>query len=98
MFFLQIAGVALNGVSQRDDVEKSLEEIKTVDNIAYQRIFGLLNNANHELDLFNKYNVDKIFEFRILAVDTRFRGRGIAKELYARTEKTAIDNGFKVIK
>lgn len=93
---MQIAGVALNGVSQKGDVEKSLEEIKTVNNVGYQRIFGLLNNVNKELDLFGKYGVDKIFEFRILAVDSRFRGRGVAKELYARTERIAEENGFKV--
>lgn len=67
-----------------------------MDNIKFQHIFGLLNNVNKELDLFSKYNIEKIFEFRILAVDSRFRGRGVAKELYARSEKIAIENGFKV--
>lgn len=93
---MQIAGVALNGVSERGDVEKSLEEIKTVNNVGFQQIFGLLNNVNKELDLFSKYDIEQIYEFRILAVDSRFRGRGVAKELYARSEKIAIENGFKV--
>lgn len=92
----QIAGVALNGISRRGDVEKALEEMKSIDNIKYQRIFGLLNNVNKSIDLFSKYNVDKIFELRILSVDSRFRGKGIAKELFLRSELIAEEHGFKV--
>lgn len=89
--------MALNGTSHTGDVEKALEDMKTIKNIPYQRIFGLLNNANKELNLFRKYNVDKIFELRILSVDSQFRGRGVAKELFSRSEKVAEENGFKVI-
>ncbi|EFA02243.1 arylalkylamine N-acetyltransferase 1 [Tribolium castaneum] len=94
----EIAGVALNGIARRGDVEKALEEMKSIDNIKYQRIFGLLNNVNKSIDLFTKYNVDKIFELRILSVDSRFRGRGIAKELFLRSELIAEEHGFKLVK
>ncbi|KAJ8968896.1 hypothetical protein NQ317_008833 [Molorchus minor] len=93
-----IAGVALNGLSRKGDVERSLEEMKSIDNIKYQRIFGLLNTVNHELDLFGKYNVDKIFDLRILSVDSRYRGKGIAKELFARSELIAEEHGFRLMK
>lgn len=92
----QIAGVALNGISRRGDVEKALEEMKSIDNIKYQRIFGLLNSTNKEIDLFTKFNVEKIFEIRILSVGSDYRGRGLAKELFVQSELIAKKNGFKV--
>lgn len=70
--------------------------MKSIDNIQYQRIFGLLHNVNKTVDLFTKYNVDKIFELRILSVGTKFRGKGIAKELFARSGIIAEEAGFKV--
>ncbi|KAG5879467.1 Dopamine N-acetyltransferase, partial [Gonioctena quinquepunctata] len=94
----EIAGVALNGISRRGDIEKALEGMKSVDNVPYQRIFGLLLNVNKELDLFTKYNVDGIFDLRILSVDNKYRGRGLAKELFARSEKIAQENGLELIK
>ncbi|KAF7271006.1 hypothetical protein GWI33_016066 [Rhynchophorus ferrugineus] len=92
----KIAGVALNGISIKGDTEKAIEEMKSIDNLQYRRIFGLLNDVNLELDLFAKYNVDKIFEIRILSVDSSYRGKGIAKELFSQSEMIAKQNGFKV--
>ncbi|KAL1505550.1 hypothetical protein ABEB36_005092 [Hypothenemus hampei] len=94
----KIAGVALNGISRKGETEKSIEEMKNIDNLQYRRIFGLLNDVNLELDLFTKYNVDKIFEVRILSVDSSYRGKGIAKELFVQSEAIAKKHGFKVMK
>ncbi|XP_066245464.1 arylalkylamine N-acetyltransferase 1-like [Euwallacea similis] len=94
----KIAGVALNGASKKGETEKSIEEMKDIDNLQYRRIFGLLNEVNLELDLFSKYNVDKIFEVRILSVDAAYRGKGIAKELFTQSEAVARKNGFKLMK
>lgn len=93
----QIAGVALNGISRPGDVEKALEDMKTVDNLEYHRIFGLLHNVNKELDLFTKFGIDKMFELRILSVNSKYRGRGLAKELFMRSELIAEEYGLKVI-
>ncbi|KAK5643624.1 hypothetical protein RI129_007469 [Pyrocoelia pectoralis] len=94
----EIAGVALNGISRQGEVEEGLKEVEESDSREFRLIFGLLFNVNHELNLFQRYNVDKIFELRILSVDSRCRGRGIAKELFMRSEIIAEEYGFKVIK
>ncbi|XP_057655511.1 arylalkylamine N-acetyltransferase 1-like [Diorhabda carinulata] len=94
----EIAGVLLNGTSKKGDIEEAIKRMETIDNIPYQQIFGLLNNVNKELDLFTKYRVDKIFEFRILAVDPKYRGQGVGKELFLRSEMIAAENGFKLMK
>lgn len=93
---LQIAGVALNGTCRKGDIEESLENMKTIDSVPYQRVFGLLNAVNKELDLFTRYNVDKIFDLRILSVDSKYRGKGLAKELFSRSELIAEEHGYKV--
>ncbi|KAK4886860.1 hypothetical protein RN001_003131 [Aquatica leii] len=94
----EIAGVALNGISHRGEVEEELKEVNASDNREYRLIFGLLHNVNHELNLFETYNVDKIFELRILSVGSKYRGRGLAKELFMRSEIIAEEYGLKIIK
>ncbi|XP_065159407.1 uncharacterized protein [Atheta coriaria] len=94
----EIAGVALNGVSNKGDNEKAIEEMKDIDNLQYKQIFGLLYNTNQEIDLFGKYGIDKIFELRILSVNSKFRGKGIAKDLFARSEMLAEECGYKLMK
>lgn len=92
----QIAGVALNGITRPGDTEESLSEMESIDNLQYRRIFGLLAKTNQPLDLFGKYNVDRIFELRILSVDSKYRGQGLAKQLFVRSEMLALERGFKV--
>lgn len=92
----QIAGIALNGISRRGEVEEALKSMGNVENIQYHHIFGLLFNLNKEADLFNKYGIDEIFELRILCVSPKYRGRGIASKLFAASEKIAVERGFKV--
>lgn len=62
----------------------------------FQTIFGLLYKVNEKIDLFTKYNVDDLFECRILSVDDRFRGRGLANALVQESLETAKNAGFKV--
>lgn len=92
----QIAGVALNGIAKPGDLEESLREMESIDNLQYHRIFGLLVNVNRPLDLFGRYDVDKIFELRILSVGAKYRGKGLAKQLFVRSEMLALEKGFKV--
>ncbi|XP_072396820.1 arylalkylamine N-acetyltransferase 1-like [Diabrotica undecimpunctata] len=94
----EIAGVLLNGICRRGDIEKSLENMKTIDSVPYHRIFGLLNGVNKEIDLFTRYNVEEIFELRILSVEPKYRGRGLAKELFSRSEGIARKHGLKLMK
>ncbi|GFG36847.1 hypothetical protein Cfor_09718 [Coptotermes formosanus] len=63
----------------------------------FRKIFDLLYGVNRSLDLFTQHGVDRIFECRILSVDKRFRGRGLARELLRRSEITARECGFKVV-
>nr|CAD7606873.1 unnamed protein product [Timema genevievae] len=94
----QVIGVALNGIQGPDDLAASQAKLTTLTDEKFRQIFDLLYGANLTLDLFRQHGVDRIFECRILSVDKRFRGRGLARELLRRSEEVARENGFKVFK
>lgn len=62
------------------------------------KIFQLLYSENLKLDLFRRYHTEQIFELRILSVDSRYRGQGIAKQLMLRSQQVAADAGYMVLK
>jgi GNAT superfamily N-acetyltransferase len=94
--FYQIAGMALNGIlkkGEREEAERRLEEMKDE---KFKTIFRVLYKVNEKIDLFAKYDVDELFECRILSVDADYRGKGLASILMADSEKIARNAGFKV--
>lgn len=96
LIFFQVLGVALNGVLKPGDTSRALKKLKTLDDQKFSKIFTLLYSITEDLDLFNKYDVDSILECRIMSVDSRARGKGLAGELMRRTIQIAKDNGYKV--
>ncbi|XP_069674095.1 arylalkylamine N-acetyltransferase 1-like [Periplaneta americana] len=94
----QVIGVALNGIQHPGDLAAAQAKLQTMADMKFRRIFDLLYGVNRSLDLFERHGVDRIFECRILSVDKRFRGRGLARELLRRSEQTAREQGFKLLK
>ncbi|PNF20604.1 hypothetical protein B7P43_G04266 [Cryptotermes secundus] len=94
----QVIGVALNGIQHPGDIAAAQAKLETMADVKFRRIFDLLYGVNRSLDLFKQHGVDRIFECRILSVDKRFRGRGLARELLQRSVVTARESGFKVFK
>lgn len=62
----------------------------------FKKIINLLHTANAGVNLFNELDVDEIFEIRILSVNPKFRGQGVAKYLLQKSEQIARSQGFKV--
>ncbi|XP_068085812.1 arylalkylamine N-acetyltransferase 1 [Anabrus simplex] len=94
----EVMGVALNGVQRPGDAAAAKLKLETMTDKKFRKIFELLYDCNLKADLFSAYHVDRIFECRILSVDKRFRGRGLAKELLQRSESVARKKGFRVLK
>ncbi|XP_051164779.1 arylalkylamine N-acetyltransferase 1-like isoform X2 [Leptopilina boulardi] len=93
-----IAGTVLNGIVQRGEREEAERRLAEMNDKKFQTIFGLLYKVNEKIDLFSKYNVDDLFECRILSVDDRYRGRGLANVLVKESLETAKNAGFKIFK
>lgn len=73
------------------------ERYKKIFNFLYSssiRVFGREAQPENHPEL----NVDKMFEIRILSVDTECRGQGVAKRLLQESEKVARCEGFHVMK
>ncbi|XP_058837088.1 arylalkylamine N-acetyltransferase 1-like [Topomyia yanbarensis] len=95
----EIAGVALNGILHgNSDIEKSLDKLNDINDENFKKIFKLLYEQNYRINLFKQFDVDKIFEIRILSVDSKFRGQGLAKILLKKSEELALERGFQVMK
>lgn len=92
----QIAGMALNGILKKGEREEAERRLAELDDEKFKTIFRLLYKLNDKVDLFAKYDVDELFECRILSVDANYRGKGLASILMADSMKTAKDTGFKV--
>ncbi|CAK9806794.1 Arylalkylamine N-acetyltransferase 1 [Anthophora plagiata] len=93
-----IAGMALNGILKKGEREEAERRLAELNDEKFKIIFGLLYKVNEKIDLFSKYNVDELFECRILSVDENFRGKGLANVLMADSIETAKNAGFKVFK
>ncbi|XP_075155956.1 arylalkylamine N-acetyltransferase-like 7 [Haematobia irritans] len=94
----EIAGVILNGILRPGDIEASQKKLELNDDEKFKKIFRLLYTINLKEDMFQRFDVDKIFDVRILSVDGRFRGQGIAKHLASHSEDIAREYGFKLMK
>lgn len=81
-----------------EGVETSLKRIEALEDAAFKKIFAFLYTHNSRHNLFKEFNVDKIFEIRILSVDSKFRGQGVAKNLLLKCEEIAADNGYRMLK
>lgn len=94
----EIVGVCLNGFLHPGDVLKAKEQLETIPDEKFRKIFNLLYDQNLSIDLFSMLNVDRIFEFRILSVDRNYRGQGLAKKLLQKSEEIARKYHCKVVK
>ncbi|XP_068158329.1 arylalkylamine N-acetyltransferase 1 [Drosophila tropicalis] len=94
----QIAGVILNGILRPGETEEALKSLVKSDDEKFVKILELIYRQILKADLFNCFNVDRIFDVRILSVDGRYRGQGVAKELVRRSELLAQTYRFRLLK
>lgn len=93
---LQVVGVSLNGWVYKGEIEESRQKLKDLKDCRFRTIFTMLYDENLKHNLFDSFNVDKLFEVRILSVDPKHRGQGLGKKLFVESEKLAEKLGAKV--
>lgn len=64
----RVVGVALNGILRRGDNQKAQEALLLNNDARFVKIFNFLYQGNAHT--FDQLNVDRIFEIRILSVDS----------------------------
>lgn len=80
----------------KGEVEEAREKLNLCPDARFRTIFTFLYDENLKIDLFSQFNIDKYFELRIVSVDSKFRGQGIAKRLFQEAENLAREVGAKV--
>lgn len=63
---------------------------------SYNQMCDLIEDLNGSVDLFFKFNIERIFTVHILSVHIHFRKSGLFEEIVRRTEKLAEQNNFEV--
>ncbi|XP_016982273.1 arylalkylamine N-acetyltransferase 1 [Drosophila rhopaloa] len=94
----KIAGVVLNGILRPGDTAKSRQKLDGSIDADFRKIFELLHGHSLKHNLFEHFDVVRMFDVRILSVDSGYRGQGIANELVKQSLAVAKDNGFRVMK
>lgn len=80
----KIIGVSLNGILERGWIDTT--DSYTCEDEKFSKILGLLDHVARESDPFKKFSdCDKAMTVKIISVDGTYRGKGIAKELMAKT-------------
>lgn len=73
-----------------------MEDLQQQRNDKFSKILNFLHSQDLKVNLFEDFNVDKLFEICIMSVDPKLRGQGIAKQLLLMSEEVARKGCFKV--
>ncbi|XP_022199206.2 uncharacterized protein LOC111056180 [Nilaparvata lugens] len=92
----KVIATVMNGIIHDCDPDDFNEKLETMTG-KIKEIFKLLYYSNQHLDLFCRYNVEEIFEIRLLSVDSKYFGRGLAKELIKRSVDLGQESGYRYV-
>lgn len=78
----KVVGVILNGSHEPGHLDEMQRNADNCPHARFRKILQLLVAVDRGSDVFSKFpDVDKLFEVRIVSVDSALRGQGIAKAL-----------------
>uniref|UniRef100_A0AAG5DRM4 aralkylamine N-acetyltransferase n=2 Tax=Anopheles atroparvus TaxID=41427 RepID=A0AAG5DRM4_ANOAO len=96
----EIVGVTLNGTIMKPQPGDE-PPAKLADNCLhpkFRKIMALMDHVDEQFDIFELYpDIDRFLDCKIISVDTRYRGMGIAGMLTDRTLDYATRNGIKLL-
>ncbi|KDR23746.1 dopamine N-acetyltransferase-like isoform X2 [Zootermopsis nevadensis] len=95
----KVVGVILNGSHEPGHLDEMQRNADNCPHARFRKILQLLVAVDRGSDVFSKFpDVDKLFEVRIVSVDSALRGQGIAKALIEKSRELAKDQKFPLIR
>lgn len=89
----KLIGVCLNSILERGWLDEE-DTSFTCEDKKFNVILGLLGHVARESNPFNTFtDADRAMTVKVLSVDGAYRGKGIAKELMAKTRDLAKEHG-----
>ncbi|CAA9997340.1 unnamed protein product [Nesidiocoris tenuis] len=96
----QIGALSINGIFKPSDIhggrESAVSEAEIADNVLM--IYNLFTEIHRCLNLFEKYDVDNMFDIKAISVDKSHRKKGLAKALISASLDVAECCRMKVVK
>ncbi|XP_033207599.1 dopamine N-acetyltransferase-like isoform X2 [Belonocnema kinseyi] len=92
-----VIGVILNG-SMGPISKEEPHYIVNCANPKFKKILKLLYCVEKNSNIPEKFPDQKVLEIRIISVDSKWRGKGIAKALFEKTMEVAKNRGFDIIR
>ena len=89
----KLAGIRINGLEERTDAV-----VLPPANESLALIMSLIDALEQGIDLFEKYNTEKVFYLAMMAVDKTFGGLGLASKLVEFSLELAKANGTGAVK
>lgn len=96
----EIVGVNINGLinkpKETDDAPEKLAA--NCEHPKFKKIMALMDYVDEHFNIFDLYpDVDRLLDIKIMSVDSRYRGLGIAGKLTDRTMQYVKDNNIKLV-
>lgn len=96
----EIVGVNINGLVQKPK-ETDEAPAKLADGCVhpkFKKIMALMDYVDERFDIFELYrDIDRLLDIKIMSVDSRYRGLGIAGKLTDRTMQYVRDENIKLV-
>lgn len=96
----EIVGVNINGLINRpkETDEPPAKLADGCEHPKFKKIMALMDYIDEQFNIFDLYpDVDRILDIKIMSVDSRYRGLGIAGKLTDRTMQYVKDNSIKLV-
>ncbi|KAH8347844.1 hypothetical protein KR084_001644 [Drosophila pseudotakahashii] len=93
----RIVGFVLAGVELPEDVERNSRIAETLEDNAWGRIFVIIEKAEREANIFQRYGISKALYSHVTCVATSMRGRGLGYRLAATLMDLGRSQGFPVM-
>lgn len=94
----RIVGLSGGAITEPDEVTHLIDLAGRTETKKFADILRVLGHLSHEVDVFNRYGVDKVYHLHFLAVDSRLRGRSLGRILMEKQFEYAVKCGTKVLR
>lgn len=96
----EIVGVNINGLINKpkvtDDTSEKLAD--SCEHPKFKKIMALMDYVDQHFNIFDLYpDVERLLDIKIMSVDSRYRGLGIAGKLTDRTMQYVKENNIKLV-
>lgn len=91
-----IVGACLTGVDDPTSKQTMLDVAAQTTNTKFAQYLKLYARLDEEADIYQRFNVGKVFHVSAAVVHDYYRGRAIATELFEKSFELAADLGFQV--